>query len=285
MLRSENLAPLGSRIERAELDIQQADAQVAGSTAALKAQWKANLPGIVVAAVGALVLRQGLRSTSPVKRDPTVGWAMRIAAPLISLGRARAMTALSALVAGLFAGNKLRPLATAPHVNLARFGGLWYEIARLPTQCQAESDRDVTVHYQIYSDGVRITNRSCRPDGTRKKAIGRAQVTDTATNAKLRVSFVPSLLDAIPAVWSDLWILDRAADYSTAIAGTPDRRSLWLLARAPSISDATFDSLVSKAESLEFDTTRLLRTRHTVPASPAAVDERVAEPDPLSAAA
>lgn len=289
MARSEPLGSLASRIERAELEVRAADMQVAGTTTALKAQWKAQvkaqIPGIAVTAVGAVVLRQLLRSKTPAIRDPRMRWALRAAAPLISFGRARAMTAISALAAGYFAAKKLRPLATASNVDLARLGGLWYEIARLPTRREAEGDLDITAHYQVYADGIRITNRSRRADGTSRKATARARVADASGNSKLRISFAPALLDGVPTVWSDLWILDRADDYSTAIVGTPDRKSLWILARTPEVAGSVFDSLVSTAAALEFDTAGLIRSRHTGPSPAASPYEQVTEPAPLSAAA
>ncbi|MBP8154711.1 MAG: lipocalin family protein, partial [Nitrospira sp.] len=57
------------------------------------------------------------------------------------------------------------------------------------------------------------------------------------------------------------WILALDPEYRTAMVGTPDRRFLWILSRAPQLEEATYQRLVEQAKRLGFPTTDLIRTR------------------------
>jgi apolipoprotein D and lipocalin family protein len=64
-------------------------------------------------------------------------------------------------------------------------------------------------------------------------------------------------------VWGDYQIIDLAPDYTHAIVGSPDRKYLWFLARAPKIDQQLFDTLKARARSQGFDVTRLIQTEQT----------------------
>lgn len=144
-----------------------------------------------------------------------------------------------------------------PHVDLARYGGVWYEIARFPHRFE-EGCTDVQATYTVNADGTVGVLNECTRDGRRTSARGKARVADTATNAKLRVTFFWPF-------YGDYWIFDLGRDYDYALVGAPDRNYLWILARKRSIDEALYASLVGKARDLGFDTTRFERTRHASP--------------------
>jgi apolipoprotein D and lipocalin family protein len=62
----------------------------------------------------------------------------------------------------------------------------------------------------------------------------------------------------VPKV-GNYWILHVDELYQEAIVGTPDRKHLWLLARASTISDERYTVLVARAEKLGFDVSRLIK--------------------------
>ena len=65
---------------------------------------------------------------------------------------------------------------------------------------------------------------------------------------------------ARPLVWADYWILAVDADYRHALAGTPDRRSLWILARTPAMSIIEREGLIGLAREQGYDTGALINT-------------------------
>lgn len=144
------------------------------------------------------------------------------------------------------------PLATASAVDLDRYLGRWYEIARLPNSFEKNCE-GVTADYAMRDDGlIRVTN-TCRkesPSGAVNVANGRARVVDKETNAKLQVSFFGPF-------WGDYWILDLAEDYSLSLVGEPSGRYLWILSRTPTISDETKNKVLSKLTAIGYDVSAL----------------------------
>ncbi len=144
------------------------------------------------------------------------------------------------------------PLVTVSTVDLNRYLGRWYEIARLPNSFEKNCE-GVTADYTMRKDGlIRVTN-TCRkdsPSGAIEVANGRARVVDAATNAKLQVSFFGPF-------WGDYWILDLAEDYSLSLVGEPSGRYLWILSRTPAINDQTKNEALSKLTGLGYDVSAL----------------------------
>lgn len=128
--------------------------------------------------------------------------------------------------------------STAVHVDLQRYLGLWYEIARKPMRHEDASARDITATYSLDASGaVRVVNACLNADGEVEVSEGLATPTDPS-NARLEVSFLPQGLRWIPFTKGDYWILRVDADYQTALVGDPDRKYLWLLHRQPSMDEA-----------------------------------------------
>lgn len=125
---------------------------------------------------------------------------------------------------------------TVPHVDLDRYLGRWYEVARLPNRFQKQCVADVTADYQRLEEGkIQVINRCLTGNGEIDEAEGVARVVDKATNAKLEVSFVS--LFGWQLFWGDYWIIGLAEDYSYAVIGTPGRKYGWVLSRTPQLSE------------------------------------------------
>lgn len=169
------------------------------------------------------------------------------------------VAALLAGIAGCAGSTADRPDVAAPatvaNVDLRRYVGTWYEIASFPQWFQRGCTA-TTATYALRDDGdVDVLNR-CRKGtlaGQEKSARGRARVVDRSTNAKLQVSFFRPF-------WGDYWIVELADDYTYAAVGAPGRDYLWILARTPTMPDATYQRIVERLQGKGFDTSRLVRT-------------------------
>lgn len=158
-----------------------------------------------------------------------------------------------------------RPLDVVPAVDLARYAGTWYEVARFPNRFQQKCLGEVTATYSLLSDNeVKVVN-SCRvKNGQITKAEGTARrAEDKGPNSKLKVRFAPSFLSWLPVVWGDYWIIDLAQDYSYAVVGSPDRKYLWVLSRTPQLADATYEQITRRVASQGFEASRLVKTPQT----------------------
>jgi apolipoprotein D and lipocalin family protein len=178
------------------------------------------------------------------------------------LSLAPAAAALLALA--LAAPVAAQGIATVEKVDMVRYAGTWYEIARLPNKLQAECAGDVSTTFRLR--GMRtydIETRCRRADGSEEVDMGIARVQDQTTNAKMEWRFLPLALAWWPFAWTDYWIVDLAPDYSWAVAAVPTREAIWILARKPELDAATYDRLVAKARAMGFETGKLIRTRHS----------------------
>ncbi|MEM9234262.1 MAG: lipocalin family protein [Pseudomonadota bacterium] len=145
---------------------------------------------------------------------------------------------------------------TVPSVDLERYAGLWYEIARYPNFFE---DREgfvcfaPTAEYTLRGDGkVGVRNR-CRKnslDGPVEEANGRAWVVDPS-GAKLKVQFAPRW---IPFTSGDYWVLDLTEDYSAALVGDPTGKYLWILSRTPVLPEETKARILATAEAKGYQT-------------------------------
>ena len=150
--------------------------------------------------------------------------------------------------------------ATVPAVDLQRYLGTWYEIARLPMRHEPADYRDITATYSLQDGGkVRVANRAIDGNGEPQEAIGEATPVDDS-NSRLEVSFLPDGLRWIPFTKGDYWILRLDPDYRISLVGSPDRKYLWLLAREPTIDAVTREDYLATARERGFDLTGLIDT-------------------------
>jgi apolipoprotein D and lipocalin family protein len=146
-------------------------------------------------------------------------------------------------------------LEVVDFVDLQRYIGTWYEIARFPHRFQ-EGCIASKATYTLREDGKVDVLNQCRLeklDGKEKSAKGKAWIVDKKTNAKLKVSFF----------WpfsGDYWIIDLGENYEYAVVGHPDRTYLWILSRTPTMKIDLYAELIKRIKSKGYDTEKLLKT-------------------------
>jgi apolipoprotein D and lipocalin family protein len=152
---------------------------------------------------------------------------------------------------------------TVDRVDLDRYAGDWFEIARFPNRFQRQCIGDVRARYTLRSDGrIDVVNRCRTGDGSTTEAHGIARRVDERTSARLKVRFAPAALSFLPFVWGDYWILGLADDYTWSLVGSPDRAYLWILSRTPDMNADAYASAVRVAAANGFEVDRLVRTLH-----------------------
>jgi apolipoprotein D and lipocalin family protein len=154
-------------------------------------------------------------------------------------------------------------LEVVSSVDLSRYAGKWYEIARLPNRFQEKCAGEVTANYsQLEGGQLKVVNECRQKDGQITRAEGRARLADEGgPNSKLEVRFAPAWLGWLPMVWGDYWIIDLAPDYSFSVVGAPDRKYLWILSRTPQMDEAIYQRIVERTAARGFDVSRLIKTR------------------------
>ncbi len=157
------------------------------------------------------------------------------------------------------------PLQAVPYVDLARYAGRWYEIARLPFRFEDDCAKDVTATYTLEEDGeIKVVNACRKADGEMKRAEGTARLADkNGPTSQLQVSFATSFLHFLPMVWADYWVIDLDPEYGFAAVGEPGRKYLWILSRTPELDEATYAGLLERVTAQGYDIARLVRTKQS----------------------
>lgn len=151
------------------------------------------------------------------------------------------------------------PLQAVDYVDLNRYSGLWYEIARYPNSFQRNCEGVTAAYTPLDSGRVKVVN-TCRfgtKDGKPRMAQATARVIDGSNGARLFVNFSPVPL---LAGRGNYWILYLDEDYGHALVGEPSGRFLWMLSRSPTISPAARAELDAAAVRFGYDLSMLKET-------------------------
>lgn len=149
----------------------------------------------------------------------------------------------------------LPSLKVVSFVDINRYTGTWYEIARYPHKFQ-EGCVGSRATYKLREDGKLSVLNECYEGSDKsnlRSAKGKAWIVDTNTNAKLRVSFF----------WpfsGDYWIIDLGRDYEYAVIGHPTRKYLWVLSRTQVMDESVYEGIISRLKEQHYDSARLIRT-------------------------
>ncbi|MBA1204881.1 lipocalin family protein [Pseudomonas capeferrum] len=148
---------------------------------------------------------------------------------------------------------------TAGEVDLKRYEGKWFELARLPMYFQRDCAQS-EAHYNLRTDGtVGVLNRCRTLEGEWQSAEGSATLQTPGQTDRLWVEFDNWFSRLLPGVAKgDYWILYVDQRYRTALVGSPDRKYLWILSRTPNLPAVEREHLLAKARQQGYDTSRMI---------------------------
>lgn len=169
---------------------------------------------------------------------------------LISLGMTTAVAAQDA-----------SPVKSIDRIEIARYMGSWYEIAKFPNWFQRKCAQNTQATYQLLNPAqIQVLNQCQTANGEVIQALGMARPRANGLPAQLEVRFAPSWMGWLPFTWGNYWVLDLDADYQLAAVGDPSRNYLWILSRQPTISEASYKALTQRLAMMGFDIKRLEKT-------------------------
>ncbi len=152
----------------------------------------------------------------------------------------------------------LTPLTPIASLDVPRYMGTWYEIAKYPNFFQRKCTSNTRAQYQLQTDGtVQVTNRCTQEDGSTNEAVGAARQVGVATSPTLQVRFAPAWLSFLPMVWGNYWVIDLDADYQLVAVSEPKREYLWVLSRTPKVSPDAYNALLQRLALKGFDLQKL----------------------------
>lgn len=153
------------------------------------------------------------------------------------------------------------PLRAVAALDVPRYMGTWYEVAKYANFFQRKCVGETTATYSVGADGrVQVLNRCRTADGAFIAATAAARQIGAANSPKLKVRFAPAWLSFIPVVWADYWVIDLDERYQLAAVSEPSREYLWVLARTPKVDPQAYAALLARLRAQGFDTQKLVPT-------------------------
>lgn len=139
-------------------------------------------------------------------------------------------------------------------VDLNRYKGMWYEIARLPNFFERKL-KCTSATYTLLDNGkITVLNKGNYLSDPQKSTSskGVAWIPDKNSPAKLKVQFF----------WpfsGDYWIMELDKEYRYVLVGDPAHKYLWILAREKKMDEQTYNMLLSKAVENGYDVKSIIR--------------------------
>lgn len=149
--------------------------------------------------------------------------------------------------------NKLeRSSKTIPELDLNRYLGKWYEIARYD-QSFEKNMVGSTAEYSLRKDGkIKVVNSAWLHDfnGKRKVVVGKAKQPDPSDPGKLKVAFF---------LWfyADYYIFELGKNYEYAVVGSSSPKYLWILSRSKTMDKAVLDGILARLTERGYDVDKL----------------------------
>lgn len=140
--------------------------------------------------------------------------------------------------------------STVASLDVERFMGRWYEIARYDHKFERDMT-NVTATYTLQDDGkIQVLNEGMK-DGVHKTAEGRAKQPDPGDPGKLKVSFF---------LWfyADYYVLELDPEYRYVLIGSSSDKYLWIMSREKTLPDGVLDELLANLEQRGYDTGKLI---------------------------
>jgi apolipoprotein D and lipocalin family protein len=147
---------------------------------------------------------------------------------------------------------------TIATLDVPRYLGTWYEIAKFPNWFQKKCTANTKAVYTAKSDGnLRVLNSCNTATGETSVAEGLARQIGAKDSPKLEVRFAPEWLSFLPLVWGDYWVIDLDPQYQVAAVSDPRREYLWVLSRTPQIDPKLYTDLLQRLKLQQFDVQKL----------------------------
>ena len=158
----------------------------------------------------------------------------------------------------VFAQQSDQNVRTIATLDVPRYLGAWYEIAKFPNWFQKKCVSNTKAVYSAKPDGnLRVLNSCKTAAGETSEAEGLARQIGSKDSPKLEVRFAPEWLSFLPLVWGDYWVIDLDPQYQLAAVSDPRREYLWVLSRTPQPDPKAYADLLQRLKQQQFDIQKL----------------------------
>jgi len=146
------------------------------------------------------------------------------------------------------------PLEAIASLDVQRYMGAWYEVAKYPNWFQKRCIANTSATYAVQPNGMlQVLNRCQKEDGSITDALGEAKQVGDANSPKLKVRFAPAWLSFLPFVWGNYWVIDLDSQYQLAAVSEPSRKYLWILSRTQTVEPKAYEALLQRLKQKGFN--------------------------------
>ena len=141
---------------------------------------------------------------------------------------------------------------TVNELDLNRYLGTWYEIARFPHSFE-KNLVGVTATYSLREDGkIEVLNQGFKNtlDGEKSRAVGKARIPNNLEPGKLKVAF-------FWIFYADYFVLELDENYQYAMIGSSSDKYFWILNRTPKMDPVIYEMLLEKARKRGYNLAKL----------------------------
>lgn len=147
---------------------------------------------------------------------------------------------------------------TIATLDVPRYLGTWYEIAKFPNRFQNKCLSHTKAVYSAKADGnLRVLNSCKTAGGETSEVEGAARQIGAKDSPKLQVRFAPEWLSFLPLVWGNYWVIDLDPQYQVAVVSDPKREYLWILSRTPQLDPKVYEGVLQRLKQQQFDLQKL----------------------------
>jgi apolipoprotein D and lipocalin family protein len=133
------------------------------------------------------------------------------------------------------------------HVDLEKFMGNWFEIARYEIPAQKDCGR-AKITYKLHKYKIDMVHACFNKfNGELEHSHGVAEVVEKSTNARWKASYVP-MFQNWGMFGGSIWIIGLDPEYRFAILGHPTHKHFWIISRTPVLEPELYDEAVKLAE-------------------------------------
>jgi apolipoprotein D and lipocalin family protein len=152
---------------------------------------------------------------------------------------------------------KVFALETVDYVDVERYMGNWFELAKYPNSFQKNCEK-AQANYKLKDNGeVEVINTCIKDNKKEKVAKARAWIVDEATNAKLKVQFFAKFFK-LPIFAGDYWVIMLGDDYEYAVVSEPKKEFLWILSRTKKLEASKLKYIKDSLKDKGFDLSKLV---------------------------
>ena len=150
--------------------------------------------------------------------------------------------------------------AAVPKLDMTRFTGTWYEVARYANKREKDCIGNVFTLVALgdKSNQFQIVDSCKTKQEYQDVRNGKGTSQDKNGDGRLKVSFL----------WpfrSQYWVLALGNDYEWSLIGNPDHKELWVFSRTPALDPKVLAAIEAKATAEGFPSAKLVMTPQNLP--------------------